>query len=72
MSDERVASRYAKSLLELADEQGKIEEVHKDMVLLDSVCNENRELALVLKNPTIKNDKKRAILEEKDRIEKVK
>jgi len=63
MSDVRVASRYAKSLLELADEQGKIEEVHQDMVLLDNVCNENRELALVLKNPIIKNDKKRAILE---------
>ena len=63
MSDVRVASRYAKSLLELAVEQGKIEEVHKDMMLLDTVCNQNRDFALVLKNPIIKNDKKKAILE---------
>ena len=63
MSDVRVASRYAKSLLELAVEQGKIEEVHKDMMLLDDVCNESHDFELVLKSPVIKNDKKRAILE---------
>lgn len=63
MSDVRVASRYAKSLLELAVEQGKVEEVHKDMILVDTICNQNRDFALVLKNPTIKNDKKKAILE---------
>ena len=62
MSEVRVASRYAKSLLELAVEQGKIEEVHKDMLLLDAVCKENYDFVLVLRNPTIKNDKKRAIL----------
>lgn len=63
MSDVRVASRYAKSLLELADEQGEIEEVNKDMILLDTVCNENHDFTLVLKNPIVNNDKKRAILE---------
>ncbi len=63
MSDVRVASRYAKSLLELADEQGKVEEVHKDMMLLDTTCSQNRDLTVVLKNPIIKNDKKKAILE---------
>ena len=63
MSEVRVASRYAKSLLELANEQGKLEEVHKDMLLLDSVCKENYDFVLVLKNPIVKNDKKRAILE---------
>ncbi len=63
MSDVRVASRYAKSLLELADEQGKVEEVHKDMMLLDTTCSQNRDLAVVLRNPIIKNDKKKAILE---------
>ena len=34
MSERRVASRYAKSLLELAQEQGALEEVHSDMILL--------------------------------------
>lgn len=63
MSEVRVASRYAKSLLELANEQGKIEEVHKDMLLLDTICKENHDFTLVLRNPIIKNDKKKAILE---------
>ena len=31
MSDFKVASRYAKSLLDLSIEQGVVEEVHSDM-----------------------------------------
>jgi F-type H+-transporting ATPase subunit delta len=63
MSDVRVASRYAKSLLELADEKGKLEDVHKDMMLLDTICKENHDFTLALRNPVVKNDKKYAILE---------
>ncbi len=62
MSDFRVATRYAKSLLELAEEKGVLEEVHKDMVLFADVCKESRDLVLMLKNPIIKHDKKRSIL----------
>jgi F-type H+-transporting ATPase subunit delta len=62
-ADSRVASRYAKSLLSLAEEQGKLEEVHNDMQLVDATCKESRDLAVVLKNPIIKHDKKRSILE---------
>lgn len=63
MSEFRAASRYAKSLLELADEKGVLEEVHKDMLSFYELCKENREFELMLKNPIIKHDKKRAILE---------
>ncbi|MCA6078308.1 ATP synthase F1 subunit delta [Fulvivirga sedimenti] len=63
MSDFRAASRYAKSLLELANEQGVLEEVHNDMLLFTKVCNQNKDFGLMLKNPVIKHDKKRAILE---------
>lgn len=63
MSDVRAASRYAKSLLELADEKGVLEEVQQDMLLLNSVCEENRSFLLMLKNPIIKHRKKKAILE---------
>ncbi|GAA0892284.1 ATP synthase F1 subunit delta [Fulvivirga kasyanovii] len=63
MSEFRAASRYAKSLLELAEEKGVLEEVHKDMLSFHELCNENREFTLMLKNPIIKHDKKRAILE---------
>ncbi|MEQ8925997.1 MAG: ATP synthase F1 subunit delta [Fulvivirga sp.] len=62
MSDIRVASRYAKSLLELAAEQKVLDAVHKDMVSFVKVCEETRDFYLMLKNPVIKHDKKRAIL----------
>ena len=62
MADSRVSSRYVKSLLDLAVEQGKLEEVHRDMLLFTRVCKENRAFVLMLKNPVIKHDKKRDIL----------
>ena len=64
MSDFRVASRYAKSLLELAAEKGKLEEVHQDMLLFAQICDQNRDFKLMLRNPIVKHDKKRAILHE--------
>ncbi|MEJ2004424.1 MAG: ATP synthase F1 subunit delta [Cyclobacteriaceae bacterium] len=63
MSDFRVASRYAKSLLELSNEQGVLEEVNDDMKLFNEVCKENFEFVLMLRNPVIKADKKKAILD---------
>ena len=62
MADTRVASRYAKSLLELANERGVLEVVRKDMQLFTQTVNEHRDLKLALKNPIIKNDKKLSIL----------
>lgn len=62
MSEIRVASRYAKSLLELAIEKGVLEEVHFDMQLFRNTIESNRELELLLKNPIVRNDKKQAIL----------
>jgi F-type H+-transporting ATPase subunit delta len=62
MASSRVASRYVKSLLDLAIERGQLEEVHRDMVLFDSVCRQNRNFVLMLMNPIIKHDKKREIL----------
>lgn len=62
MSDNRVASRYAKSLLELAEEKGALEDIFSDMKQFNKVCKESREFELMLKNPIIKHDKKNAIL----------
>lgn len=64
MSEFRAAIRYAKSLLELAEEKGVLEEVHNDMQEFDQLCKQSREFELMLKNPVIKNDKKIAILKE--------
>lgn len=64
MRDIKVASRYAKSLLGIAIEQNKLEELHNDMQLINTVCSENRELELLLKSPIVKSDKKEAIITE--------
>lgn len=62
MSEIRIASRYAKSLIELAQEKGILEEVHNDMKAFDEVVKENRQLVLALKNPVLQSEKKKAIL----------
>jgi F-type H+-transporting ATPase subunit delta len=63
MQNPRLAIRYAKSLLDLAQEQNKLELVYGDMKLLDNICKTNREFANVLKSPIIKEDKKNRIIE---------
>jgi F-type H+-transporting ATPase subunit delta len=62
MSDIRVASRYAKSLIELANEKSVLEEISADMQLLHDVISENRDFRLLLENPILKSDKKLAVL----------
>ncbi|AIZ62971.1 ATP synthase F1 subunit delta [Hymenobacter sp. DG25B] len=62
MSEQRVASRYAKSLLDLAEERGTLAQVKEDMDLFSKTLEENRDLRLLLRNPIVKHDKKLAIL----------
>lgn len=62
MSSHRAASRYAKSLIELAAENKVLDEVHGDMILFSAVAAENRAFSVVLRNPIINHDKKRNIL----------
>lgn len=59
-----VASRYAKSLIDLAVETKQLEEVRNDMRLIKQVCIENREFVVLLESPVVKTDKKMAILKE--------
>jgi F-type H+-transporting ATPase subunit delta len=62
MSGYRVASRYAKSVFDLAIELKLVEQVYKDMVLLEQVCRDNRNLVNLLKNPIVKYDYKLNVL----------
>ena len=62
MSEYRIASRYAKSLLDLADEKGVLEDVNKDMLMFSELASENRDLVLMLKSPVVSHDKKLAVL----------
>ena len=64
MSEQRIASRYARPLLELANEQGCLEEVMADMVNFKSLCDTNRDFVLMLKNPIIPHLKKLSVLKE--------
>lgn len=62
MNQSRATIRYAKSLLQLSIEQECLEQSYNDMMLIDSVCSENKELILLLKSPIIKTDQKLEIL----------
>jgi F-type H+-transporting ATPase subunit delta len=62
MADQRVAARYAKSLLDLGKEMGTLSAVKNDMDLLSKTMAESRDLRLLLRNPIVKHDKKLAIL----------
>lgn len=62
MRSHRAASRYAKSLLELAQEQKILDEVYADMQLFSAVADQNRVFSVMLKNPIVNHDKKRNIL----------
>lgn len=62
MTNSRVASRYAKSLLDLAIEKGILDEIYQDMVMFGEICRQNRDFVLMLKNPIVNHDKKKAIL----------
>jgi len=62
MSEFRVASRYAKSLIDLAMERGELDAVCNDMALLTKICEENKAFSLMLCNPIINHEKKLSIL----------
>ncbi|MEX2593494.1 MAG: ATP synthase F1 subunit delta [Anditalea sp.] len=62
MSVIRVASRYAKSLLELSVEKGELEAVHQDMIKLLKMGRSNRDLTVMLQSPVIESEKKLNVL----------
>lgn len=57
-----VAYRYARSLMELAQDKGVLAGVQEDMRLVADACLANRDLALLLKSPVVKADSKENIL----------
>lgn len=63
MQNPRLASRYAKSILDLAIERGELEKVYADVQWLQAVCKSNRDFVNLLRSPIIKNDTKRKIIE---------
>ena len=62
MSAHSLATRYGKSLLGLAQEKGKLEEVFKDVKAIDSILENHRDLKMAFKSPIIPTDKKLTII----------
>lgn len=62
MQNPRLASRYAKSLLDLAIETNRLEDTLKDIQLLDSVCRVSPEFTTMLRSPVIRGEKKLAVI----------
>lgn len=62
MSDNRIAHRYAASLLQLAITQGNLERVYEDMKYLAAAIQANRELLTLFKSPVVKAEAKIKIL----------
>jgi F-type H+-transporting ATPase subunit delta len=63
MSQIRVASRYAKSLFEIAEEKGILERVVEDANNFLQVCEQNRDFDLMMQSPIILADKKRVVIQ---------
>jgi F-type H+-transporting ATPase subunit delta len=64
MSELTVATRYAKALIDLAQEQNSVEAMKDDMELFHHTLRANPELKAVLANPIVSHSKKIKILDE--------
>lgn len=63
MLSPRLAHRYAKSILGLAEERNSLDEVVKDMRLLQETLDGSKDLRIMLKSPIIPSDKKEKVLQ---------
>lgn len=63
MPNPRLATRYAKSLIDLAMERGELEKVYADMQWINAVCKSNKDFVNLLRSPIITGDTKKKILE---------
>lgn len=62
MQNPRLASRYAKSLVDLASEKGQLEAVNTDMLFMQQLSKTNPDVVALLRSPIVKPDKKQQIL----------
>jgi F-type H+-transporting ATPase subunit delta len=62
MPNPRLAARYAKSLIDLANERNQLETVYTDMLYLQALCKESRDFLALMRSPVVKADKKVAIV----------
>lgn len=63
MNNPRLATRYAKSIIDLAVEQKQLDIVYNDMKLILSICKTNPDFVTLLRSPIIKPTSKAKIIE---------
>jgi F-type H+-transporting ATPase subunit delta len=62
MANTRAAIRYAKAILDIANDKGAAQAVNNDMTLIASTISENAELSNFIANPTTKVEVKESAL----------
>lgn len=62
MRNPRLASRYAKSVMDLAVERGQLNEVNKSILAFHEAIQDSRDLQLLFKSPIVKSDSKEKIV----------
>lgn len=62
MSEQRVSGRYAKSLIDLAIEQNKLEAINADILAFRATLEGTPALTNMLKSPVVQGDKKFAVI----------
>lgn len=62
MLNPRLATRYAKSLIDLSIERGQLEQVFADMQLLQQICKGNPDFVNLLRSPVVNADTKTKIV----------
>jgi F-type H+-transporting ATPase subunit delta len=59
----RIASRYSKSLLEIAQGNNELDKVKADMDAVQQICMNSKDLISLLNNPIVKTADKKAVLQ---------
>jgi F-type H+-transporting ATPase subunit delta len=62
MLNPRLATRYAKSIIDLSIERGQLEQVFADMQLLQQICKGNPDFVNLLRSPVVNADTKTKIV----------
>ena len=68
MQNPRLASRYAKSLMDIAIEQNAVEPIYQDMLSMQQIFDGNRDLVAMVHSPIITTDKKQSIFNAADNL----
>ena len=63
MANARVAHRYAKSLISLAEQHSTVDQIQSDLETLVAALQSSHDLVLLLKSPIVTGDRKLRVLE---------